>query len=319
MRQILLIVTACVGLLLVLIGAKVMLEDRCAPLTSGIHGALGQRGVQVYLLGSSHTRQGYDIATLERLTGTKDFAVAYDGLDPAGMVPLVRALLPVWDRTRPTGPRLLVLEAYSANLARIPELEEPRLFFDAPPRTKLEIARNYLKSHPHRAGAWLDLLVLATNRGTETILTYPMLDSLTNRFSYNGGYRGKTVAGFPGQFSQLAIQMPRRVADPVQVAAMAELVSLAKQHGVAVMLVEPPMPAPVEAQPGIQAMQRQFRKLAAELAVVYVQGADGFSTNDAAMFADSNHLSTAGREAYTARFAGVVNGWLHGHCSADCN
>jgi hypothetical protein len=312
MRQILLIVTACLGLLLVLIGAKVMLEDRCAPLTSGIHGALKQRGVQVYLLGSSHTRQGYDIAALERLTGTKAFAVAYDGLDSAGMVPLVRALLPVWDRTRAPGPRLLVLEAYSANLARIPELEEPRLFFDAPPRTKLEIARNYLQSHPHRAGAWMDLWVLAANRGTETILTYPMLDSLTNGLSYNGGYSGKTVAGFPAQFSHLAIPMPRRVANPVQVAALAELVSLAKQHQVAVMLVEPPMPAPVEAQAPIQALQRQFRELAEEQGVVYVQGADGFSTDDPAMFSDSNHLSTAGREAYTARFATVVNEWLHG-------
>jgi len=45
----------------------VLLEDRCAPLTSGIHGALQQRDVQVFLLGSSHTRQGYDIAELERL------------------------------------------------------------------------------------------------------------------------------------------------------------------------------------------------------------------------------------------------------------
>lgn len=311
MRRILLIVIASMALLFVLLGAKVMLEDRCAPLTSGIHGALAERGVQVYLLGSSHTRQGYDIAEQERLTGTKDFAVAYDGLDLAGMVPLVRALIPAWERTWPPGPHLLVIEAYSANLARTPQLEEPRLFFDAPPHTKLEIARNYLRSHGNRASAWLDLWVLAANRGTETILTYPMLRSLISRLSYHGGYTGKTVAGFPDQFDRVTVPVSGDEANPVQVEALATLVSIAREHGVTLMLVEPPMPASVEAQPEIHALQQQFRKLAAEYGLPYVQGADGFPTNDPALFSDSNHLSTAGRELYTARFSAVLNAWRH--------
>lgn len=311
MRRLLQIVAVSVALLFVLVSTKVLLEDRCAPLTSGIHGALQERDVQVFLLGSSHTRQGYDMAELEKLTGSKGFAVAYDGLDLAGMVPLVRALLDVWERQTPQGPRLLVVEAYSANLARVPELEEPRLFFDAPPRTKLEIARSYLREHPHQAGAWRDLWVLAANRGTEIILTYPFLHALMERLSYRGGYEGKTVAGFPAGFSSMRVPVAGEAPNSYQVAALTAIVTMAKQHGVTVLLVEPPMPASVEAEPHIRALQEQFRRLAAEQGVTYTQGAEGFPTNDPALFADSNHLSTAGRELYTQRFAAVLNSFLH--------
>jgi hypothetical protein len=311
MRWLLQIAAASAALLFVLASAKLLLEDRCAPLTSGIHGALHERNVQVYLLGSSHTRQGYDIAQLERLTGSRDFAVAYDGLDLSGMVPLVKVLLPGWERQAVHGPRLLVLEAYSANLARTPELEESRLFFDAPPRTKFEIARNYLREHPHRAGAWLDLWVLAVNRGTEIIATYPFLHTLMDRLSYHGGYEGKTVAGFPPEFCQMTVPVAGAAPNKDQAAALAAIIAMAKQHRVTVLLAEPPMPASVEAQPAIRRLQAEFRRLAAEQAVPFIQGAENFPTDDRALFADSNHLSTAGREIYTQRFATVLNGFLH--------
>jgi hypothetical protein len=311
MRPLLQIVAASAALLFVLVSTKLLLEDRCAPLTSGIHGALHEGDVQVFLLGSSHTRQGYDIAELERLTGSKDFAVAYDGLDLAGMVPLVRALLRGWERRAPHGPRLLVLEAYSANLARAPELDEPRLFFDAPPRTKLEIARDYLRQHPHQTGAWLDLWVLAVNRGAETILTYPFLHASIDRLSYHGGYNGKTVAGFPAGFSRMRLRVTGAAPNKEQVAALATMIAMAKQHGVTVLLAEPPMPASVEAQPSIGTLQAQFRRLAAEQGVPFTQGAENFPTDDPALFADSNHLATAGREIYTQLFAAVLSGFLH--------
>jgi hypothetical protein len=311
MRRLFQIVAASAALLCLLVSTKVLLEDRCAPLTSGIHGALQQRDIQVFLLGSSHTRQGYDIRELERLTGSRDFAVAYDGLDLAGMVPLVQALLPEWQRRAPHGPRLLVIEAYSADLARTPELQEPRLFFDAPPHTKLEIARDYLRAHPHRARTWMDLWVLAANRGTETILTYPFLHELMNGLSYHGGYQGKTVGGFPDGFSRMRVPVTAKTANKDQTEALAAILAIAGQHGVTVLLVEPPMPGSVEAEPAIQVLQAEFRRLAAGQAVPFIQGADNFPTDDPSMFADSNHLSTAGREIYTEQFARVLSRFLH--------
>jgi hypothetical protein len=311
MQRLFQIVAASLAVLCLLVSAKLLLEDRCAPLTSGIHGALHERNVQVYLLGSSHTRQGYDIAELERLTGSRNFAVAYDGLDLAGMVPLVQALLPGWERRAPHGPRLLILEAYSANLARQPELQEPRLFFDAPPRTKLEIARNYLREHPHQASAWLDLWVLVANRGTETIVTYPFLHALMNGLSYHGGYAGKTVVGFPAGFSSMMVPVTGEVPNKDQTTALAAMVAMAKQHDVMILLAEPPMPASVEAEPAIRKLQAEFRRFAAAQGVPFIQGAENFPTDDPSLFADSNHLSTAGREIYTRHFAAVLDSFLH--------
>jgi hypothetical protein len=91
----------------------------------------------------------------------------------------------------------------------------------------------------------------------------------------------------------------------------ARIIAMAKQHGVTVLLVEPPMPASVEAEPHIRAPQAQFRWLAGEQVVPFTQGAENFPTDDPGLFAESNHLSTPGREIYTQRFAAILNGLLH--------
>ena len=66
------------------------------------------------------------------------------------------------------------------------------------------------------------------------------------------------------------------------------------------------MAAPVETEPQMVALQQQFKAFAAGAKVPYIDGADGFPTSDPAMFTDSNHLSTAGRALYTARFAQAI-------------
>jgi hypothetical protein len=71
----------------------------------------------------------------------------------------------------------------------------------------------------------------------------------------------------------------------------ARIIAMAKQHGVTVLLVEPPMPASVEAEPHIRAPQAQFRWLAGEQVVPFTQGAENFPTDDPGLFADSNRLS----------------------------
>jgi hypothetical protein len=57
-------------LLTILVSAKFLLEHHLAPSTSGIQGLLRQQQrIDIVLLGSSHTRQGYDVAELEKATG----------------------------------------------------------------------------------------------------------------------------------------------------------------------------------------------------------------------------------------------------------
>jgi hypothetical protein len=293
-------------LLFLLVWAKFQFEHYCAPTTSGIQGELRQPHTDILLIGSSHTRQGYDAAALERATAKQAFIIAYDGLDPVNMVPLVKMLLQDPAR-RPT---LLVVEVNAENLERAPEIEEPRLFFDAPPAMKRVLIRDYLLTH-HGVHAYLDMWTLAANRGSELLLTWPLVHRTIDSLSYHGSYSGRKVSGMSAQdFSSLRIPIDGSNANPDQAAALRQIALIAAASHVQLLFADPPMPAPSEAQPEIVALQNQLRALAAAENVPFYEGADSFPTNDPALFHDSNHLSTAGRALYTQEFAQALLGGL---------
>lgn len=291
-----------------LVTAKVLLEHHCAPSSRGIKGELQQRPIDIVLLGSSHSRQGYDAALLEQVTGRRVFVVSYDGLDLTSMSVLARAVL----RDPAKRPSVLVIEAYPANLAVPPELEDPRLFFDSPPAVKLSLVRRYLHAH-HRAGDYLDMWTLAANRGSDQILTYPLIHGAIDNLSYHGSYKGKAVAGVTAEtLATFHVPVYGSVADPDQLAAFREIVTVAAASHVSLIAADPPMPASVEAQPDMTALRNQFRTLTLDANIPFYEGADDFPLQDPALFHDSNHLSAAGRDLYTRRFAqALMNGLMH--------
>jgi hypothetical protein len=289
-------------LLSLLVWIKYRFEHHLAPTTSGIHGELRGPKNDILLVGSSHTRQGYDADLLEKTTGRRAFIVAYDGVDLASMLPLLKTLLA--DPAR--RPELLVVEANGGNLGRGPELEEPRFFFDAPPEMKRSLIRDYLRTH-HGQSAYVDAWTLIANRGSELILTWPLVHGAIDSLSYNGSYLNKNVPGIaPEVFPGLRVPLAGSVPNGDQAAALRQIVSVAAADGVKMIFADPPMPAPVEAQPQMVALQGRFKAIAAGAGIPYIDGAEGFPTADPAMFTDSNHLSTAGRELYTSRFAQAI-------------
>lgn len=286
-------------LLSLLVWTKYRFEHYLAPATSGIQGELNGPKPDILLIGSSHTRQGYDARTLESAIGKRAFIVAYDGVDLASMLPLVKTLLA--DPAR--HPALLVIEANGANFARAPEVEEPRFFFDAPPAMKRALIRDYLRTH-HGLSAYVDAWTLTANRGSELILTWPLVHHAIDGLSYNGSYLNKDVSGIaPDVFHHLRIPMNGSEPNSDQLSALKAIVAVAAADGVKIVFADPPMPAPVEAQPQMAALQQQFKAFAASRNIDYLDGADAFPTDDPAMFSDSNHLSTAGRALYTSLFA----------------
>ena len=302
MKTLLKTILSALLMLSFLVWLKYRFEHHLAPTTSGIQGELRGPKSDILLVGSSHTRQGYDAAALEKATGKRVFVVAYDGVDLASMLPLLQTLLA--DPAR--RPQLLVVEANGSNLGRPPELEEPRFFFDAPPQMKHALIRNYLRTHQGRS-AYVDAWTLIANRGSELILAWPLVHGTIDGLSYNGSYQNKYVPGIaPESFSRLRVPMADSGTNGDQVAALREIVSLAAADGVKMIFADPPMPAPVESQSQMIALRQQFKALAASEQIAYVDGAEGFPTGDAAMFADSNHLSTAGRALYTARSAQAI-------------
>lgn len=297
MKYALALLAGTLGLLLVVMLAKFGCEHVAAPRTSGIGGAMRCAPVDFLFVGSSHTRQSYDVREFQERTGDSAFLLAYDGLDFRQLAAIVPDLLAEPDRR----PRVLVIEGYGVSLARRDELEDSRMFFDAPPRMKWALLRQVLDERPASRG-WLDAFDLMANRNNELLLTYPVDAAVIDRLSYRGGYVGKTVPGLH-DFSGLAVPEESTSPNVGEVAALDSAIATARATGVRVVCLGSPMPGPVERQASIRILQNRLRRLMAAHAVAFFDGADGFPIDDPSLFADSNHLSTAGRKLYTARAA----------------
>ncbi|HXC02560.1 MAG TPA: hypothetical protein VNU49_07885 [Opitutaceae bacterium] len=294
------ILAGCSVLLAVLlVAAKFTCEHRLAPLTSGIQGELAAAPVDVLFVGSSHTRQSYDVHALEKSLHGSAFLVAYNGLDYQTMTVIVPALL----ANGKGPPKVLVIEGYCMSLVRSGGLEDSRMFFDAPPAMKVEFMRQYLAE----GATWeryLDLFDLAVNRDNELLLMHPAYSRLTSWLSYRGGYAGKNVPGL-SSFDGIYLRVPRSSASPEQEAALISVIQAAKQQNVRVLCIESPMPGPTERQGTVIRLKARLAQILREQDVPYLDGASGFPVDDPKLFGDSNHLSTEGRALFTeiaARF-----------------
>ncbi len=298
--------SACMMPLLVLGILKVGFEDRFAPRNAGISGLLAtDQDVDLLFIGSSHTRQSYDVAMVEHETGASSFLVAYDGTD---LVTIDQVISFLGARNR--CPRHVVVEAYSAFLSRPPDFEDPRLFFDAPPPLKEQIVSTYLSTHK-RTDAYLDVFDLATSRGSESLLTYPANRLVLERLSYHGGTVANTNSGVSrAEFNGFRPERLSGQPDPHQLAAANHLVDFARSRGIQLIFIESPLPAPVGADSRIQALKSAFRTWTEAHNQPYIDGDRLFPTNDPTLFADSNHLSSAGRRLFTQSLAGSLRQWL---------
>jgi hypothetical protein len=299
-----------VGVFLAAVALKFSCEHWAAPTTSGLHGALRGAGSEVLFIGSSHTRQSYDVAALEREMDCSAYLIAYNGLDYVSMAPIVRECLADPGRR----PRVLVLEAYALSLVPAGGVPDTRLFFDAPPRLKWKLMPRYAMEGD-RLERFANLFDLLVNRNNDLLLMFPVLSLGINRLSYRGGYVGKTVAGL-GSFGDMAITLPADGPDHRELEALTAIVASAREYGVPLISIESPLPKPIEAQPSVRNLKNALGQFLAAQNVRYVDGAAGFPTGEPRYFADSNHLSTEGRTVFTHIVAGIVRDALMGSSQA---
>jgi hypothetical protein len=283
-----------------LVAAKFSCEHRLAPLTSGIQGELAASPVDVLFVGSSHTRQSYDVRALEKSLNGSAFLVAYNGLDYQAMTIIVPALI----ANRQGPPKVLVIEGYCMSLVRKGGMEDSRMFFDAPPGMKIELMRQYLAE----GSTWqryLDLFDLAVNRDNELLLMHPAYSQLTSWLSYNGGYVGKYVPGLRS-FDGIDLPVSSSSAATEQEAALISVIKAAQRQNVRVLCIESPMPGPAERQDAVIRLKARLAQILREQNVPYLDGAVGFPIDEPKLFADSNHLSTEGRALFTEIAAGFI-------------
>ena len=295
----------CIAPLLVLAAFKFQCEHLFAPKNAGIQGLIAHRDTNLLLIGSSHTRQGYDVRKLEEEIGVPGFSIAYNGLDFVGMDQVISYLA-----ERNLCPKHVVVEGYSAFLAKEPDLEDPRMFFDAPPPLKRTFVVTYIAEHA-RPAAYLDMIDLSVSRGSESLLTYPVNSKVLSGLSYHGG--SETI--FPGvshaAFADFRVTEPfSGTVNSHQLAAVNHIIDITSTHGIEIMFIDPPMPAPVVADHRIHELKADLRELAARRKITYVDGNLDFPDGDPALFADNNHLSGAGRDLFTHLVAVKLGGWI---------
>ena len=295
------------AILFCLVALKFFTEHRLAPKNFGLGGVLSEPKLDLLLVGSSHTRKSYDMRLLEKGTGiTASFQLGYDGTDLTMISQMLDYLV-----ARPGHcPRYLVVEAYSTMLARKPDLQDARYFYDAPPSLKREIIRSYLADRSYRS-AFLDIFDLVVNRGNDEIVTHPFYSPIVERGSYKGG---RTDLFFPGlspeEFRKLEVKPQANVPDPAQLSALYRILAVTRSHGIAVIFIDPPMPQPVSSGRDIQLLKKDFGEILSAQHIPYIDGDQGFPINDPSMFSDSNHLSSKGREAFTSIVSVELKSWM---------
>jgi hypothetical protein len=302
------------GILLCLVTLKFFTEDKLTAKSMGFAAALAQPRLDLLLIGSSHARKSYDMRMLEQATGTSSlFLVSYDGADLNSIAQMLDTMAAKPEKR----PRHVVVEAYGTLLGRIPDIEDPRSFTDAPPALKIAMLRSYLASHPYPP-AWLDVFDLVVNRGNDEIVAYPLYTWAEDLDSYKGGRDDFTFPGMsPQDFRALQASYYAETPNPVQTAQLNHILDLARSRHIDVIFVNTPMPGPVNANPVIQSLQQDFKQIVTARGFPYVDGTAGFPVDDPSLFSDSNHLSSKGREAFTAKIAVQLKAWLGGQPAGD--
>lgn len=284
---------------------KFSCEHLLAPHNMGISGALVTQPIDLLMIGSSHTRQSYDLRTIEQGAGVPCFLIAYTGMDLVTIDQLVSYMI-----SHGKSPRYIVVEAYSALLSRKPDIEDPRAFFDSPPDLKREMISTYLSVHTGRSG-YLDIADLILSRGSEAIITYPVNSIVLNRVSYRGGVINKVVPGVSQEeFVKFRVDPISDRPNPHQYQALDHLLEITTMHNVHTIFIESPMPSPVVADHRIQTLKSDFRQKLQKQHVIYIDGDLGFPINDPALFADNNHLSSKGRTLFSIKISELLRKWI---------
>lgn len=293
---------AALLVLSMIVASKFSMEHHLASSTGGLQGELRTPKIDVLFLGSSHMRQSYDIAQFQSVTGKSAFIVSYNGLDPSSMKLILNEIL----QSPSQRPKLIVLDGYCELYAHRPDIEDDRLYFDAPPQMKAALLNSYVRETGGWQ-AWTGVWELAVNRGSDAILTWPLVHTTLDSLSYRGSYYGKTVPGTdPSQFTSYHLPLVNARIDGKQLNALQEMIQIIHRDGIKVLLVDAPMPEPVENEPAVIALKTQLIDFAQRSGITFYDGATAFPIQDPSLFGDANHLSTAGRAVYTKAFAEML-------------
>jgi len=269
------------------------------PKSSGIPGLVARKKVDYLFVGSSLTRQSYDMKLINERYGIDAYAATYNSLSPAMAYKILRFAFE--DAGVQVG--TVVMEAYPYKLLYSPTaIEDVRLFNAAPVKIKEEIVRDIYRSE-HDLRKIYDLVVLADN---DYLINAPVTYKIIEKLSYNGGYMYKNVAGL-GRFTRSREILESGSVNQTQYRSYRDLAELCRRHGAKLLFVEPFVPSYVQLGRNYAVSKDGVRRAIAETGQpLYDNSMVKLDNNDPSLFGDEIHLSTKGRELWSREIMTLI-------------
>ncbi|KAA9134084.1 hypothetical protein F3N42_00605 [Marinihelvus fidelis] len=288
---------AAAALFGLLMWAKFMFSHQAAPSSVGFEIPLNQPP-DVLFIGSSHTRDGYDIRAFEQATGRDAFMLAYNGLSYWLMLPVIEHLL-----EQPNKPGLLVIENFLDSAHGEPRLFDKRLYAQAPPAVKRALLQQ-LRAEGMSFEQGYDLAVSGKN---QDIVASPLVNPVLDRSFYRGGHVLSTRRQMnAARFRRIKVREPYGRVNPQHLAALEAILGLLEHHGVSTVFIETPMAGPIERDKAFIRAKRQLVDVIEDAGFCYIDGAAGFDVDAPSNFRDAGHLSGKGRALFTAQVAEML-------------
>ncbi len=252
--------------------------------------------IDILFIGSSHTRQSYDIKEIEKSCKCSVKAISYSGLDPYFMEPIIQYIKENYNIKR------WVIEPYVFKLIAPPKISDSRLFTDAPPSLKYKILKNLSNLNV----SWKDFFNLIVLENNETLASSLIMNKISSVYSYNGGYKNKVMPPIDlnefnnsGENVEQFYGMKRNL---LQINSILQIKDILKKDKV--LYIDPPMPNPVLTHPLTTAMILEYKSILPQYQSPWYRSGPSLAPK---FFTDWNHLSTNGRNVYTRMIVELLN------------
>jgi hypothetical protein len=299
-------VVVLAGVLVVLVlftTAKFFASSALAPSTSGIRGARRLKRIDYIFIGSSLTRQDYDIGAMERQTGKTMYALAYNGLNHEYMSKVVAYLCGLPDVSLGK----VIIEASPLSILEANRLYDERLYFDAPYPLKVDILKLVARGS-NGTDRWTSIWDLMVTSSNDAILSYPITRKFIDARSYHGGYTNmKYMPPMTREkFASIAEAGSETVgwAEHNPEEAILAVQQTLVQNRIAFAYVEPPISIARQHGPRFLAAKAALKALISPKGMTYVDFSENeFDSSNYEYFTDSLHMSTKGRTVFSGLIA----------------
>lgn len=283
---------AVLTLFISIIAIKLCFSHFAYPKTSGVPGLLSKKSIDYLFIGSSLTRQSYDMELIDKEYKLNAYAVTYNSLSPAMAYKILNYTL----NNSNVQIKNVIVEAYPYKLHYSPTaIEDVRLFNSAPLKLKLDILSDIYRLD-HNFAKMYDLIVFADNEYLfSSLFTYKIIEKL----SYNGGYRFKKVQGLSKFNRDSELKVAVKI-DQRQCQYYSDIIKLCNQHKIKIIFIEPFVPGYVQRGENYTRSKDLIAKLISTAGNVFYENSSvQLDNNDPSFFGDDIHLSSKGREIWT--------------------